>query len=75
MARWTVFLVDAVGVGGGLRQAPRHPEAADGEHLLQALAIIDRGGQVHVVPMAHDEDTAARWLIASMIEWAGRSHG
>lgn len=41
----------------------------------EALAIIDRGGRVFVVPMAHDQVAAAQWLIAGMIEWAERSQG
>jgi hypothetical protein len=42
------------------------PSRQDGS---EALAIIDRGGEVLLVPMAPDQITTAEWLISGVIEW------
>jgi hypothetical protein len=39
----------------------------------EALAIIDCGGHVLVVPMAHKQVMQARWLISNLMEWTERS--
>jgi hypothetical protein len=39
----------------------------------EALAIIDRGGHVLVVPMAPQHMTPARWLISNLMERAERA--
>jgi hypothetical protein len=39
----------------------------------EALAIIDRGGHVLVVPMAPEHMMQARWLISNLMEWTERS--
>jgi hypothetical protein len=39
------------------------------ENEGEALAIIDRGGHVLVVPLAHKHVMQARWLISSLMEW------
>ncbi len=43
------------------------------EDGTEALAIVDRGGQVLLVPLADGQVSAAHWLISSVMEWAGRS--
>jgi hypothetical protein len=39
----------------------------------EALAIIDRGGHVVMVPMAPQHMMQARWLISKLMEWAERA--
>jgi hypothetical protein len=39
-----------------------------------ALAIVDRGGQVLVVPMGLEGVDEARWLITGLMAWQERSH-
>jgi hypothetical protein len=49
--------------------------AACRENGNEVPAIIDRGGQVLVVPMAHEHLTQGQWLISNLMEAAERSRG
>jgi hypothetical protein len=53
----------------------RHIRTVEPSHESEgeALAIIDRGGHVLVVPMAHKQVMQARWLLSNLMEWTERS--